>query len=265
MTSGSITNAAGLSVNTNVVAGKIGGAGSITVAAGKTLQTAGVTQAALSIGTGGKATVATGRSTAKTSRIGTLTVTAGVLDLGDNDAVFTATSAATLRTALAAGANLGAYNGTTGITSASAATASTTTTRTALGYALASDLGSPTTFAGLSGINPTDVLVKYTLAGDANLDGTVDTVDFAKLIGGFASATASFVGGDFNYSGATDSADFNLLVSNYGKTAAPGVLPGVLSGEIVGGFSAPGALVPEPTSLALLGSGVTLLLKRRRR
>ena len=45
-----------------------------------------------------------------------------------------------------------------------------------MGYAQASQLG-VNTFSGQS-VAPTDALIRYTLAGDANLDSKVDLTDF---------------------------------------------------------------------------------------
>jgi len=94
-------------------------------------------------------------------------------------------------------------------------------------------------------------LVAYTLAGDANLDLTVDTVDFNLLAASFSQSGKFWENGDFNYDGSVDTVDFNLLASNFSKTAA--------------GPAALGALVPEPASIALLALASCSLIARRRR
>ena len=123
-----------------------------------------------------------------------------------------------------------------------------------------------TTAAGNIGLgyydNGTNVTIARTYYGDANVDGTVDTVDFAALIGGFAN-TAAWSTGDFNYDSAVNSTDFNLLVANYGSPAL-GALPGALPGTTPGAVNAPGALVPEPAMIGLLAFGAIGLGRRRR-
>src|SRR5262249_3101184 len=74
--------------------------------------------------------------------------------------------------------------------------------RTALGFAEASAVLGPTggTFEGLS-VDETALLVKYTVYGDANLDSSVDTVDFNLLVANFSQFSKHWFNGDFNYDG----------------------------------------------------------------
>ena len=98
------------------------------------------------------------------------------------------------------------------------------------------------------------VTVMYTFYGDANIDGTVDTVDFGFLAGSFGGSQKLWADGDFNYDGTVDTVDFGFLASNFGLT-----LPAVSSGG-----TSIGTAVPEP----IFGSGLLLggfLLSRRRR
>jgi hypothetical protein len=102
---------------------------------------------------------------------------------------------------------------------------SVSASNTALGAAFATDVYSsfPETFAGES-IGSTAVLVRYTLAGDSNLDRSVDTVDFGLLVGSFGTLSgARWSQGDYNQDGAVDTTDFNVLVGNFSQTlvAAP--------------------------------------------
>ena len=62
-------------------------------------------------------------------------------------------------------------------------------------------------------------LMKYALAGDFNLDGTVDTADFVVLADNFNIGGSDFAHGDSNYDGAVNAIDFNALATNYGRTA----------------------------------------------
>src|SRR5205814_7074794 len=53
--------------------------------------------------------------------------------------------------------------------------------------------------------------------GDANLDGSVDTIDFNILAANFSDNSAPGWGAaDFNGDGSVDTTDFNLLASNFG-------------------------------------------------
>src|SRR5205085_4450889 len=56
----------------------------------------------------------------------------------------------------------------------------------------------------------------FVLAGDANRDRQVDTIDFNMLAGHYGQG-GTFSQGDFNYNGAIDAADTNLLVTNFDR------------------------------------------------
>jgi hypothetical protein len=114
---------------------------------------------------------------------------------------------ATIRGYIIAGYNNGAWNG-AGIKSTVAAGSAAGR----LGYAEAVELGL-SSFAG-EPIDATTVLVRYTIAGDADLDGDVDVADLGRLASNWQTA-APWSGGDFNYDGAVDVADLGLLASNW--------------------------------------------------
>jgi hypothetical protein len=107
-----------------------------------------------------------------------------------------------------------------GLTSSVAATMGGVT---ALGFGEASALGI-STFDGLA-LGGNAVLVKYTLAGDTNLDGIVDGADYNTVSRDFAQTDATWIDGDFGYSGAVTGADYNTVLSNFDDTLA-NVLPG---------------------------------------
>jgi autotransporter-associated beta strand protein len=188
----------------------------------------------------------------KTSLVRSLTITGtGALDIGENDVLVDYTGGtplATIKSKIAQGFNGGNWLG-TGITSNGAKL----DPNHAIGYAEATDIGSPTSYSGLP-IDNTTVIVRYTWGGDDNLDGQVDTVDFNVLAAGFVVGTGDWAQGDFNYDGLIDTVDFNILASNFGKPQ--------ITGDAARGL---GALVPEPTSLGLLGIAAGGLLARRRR
>jgi len=157
---------------------------------------------------------------------------------------------ANIQALLASGYNGGAWDG-VGIDSSAAAAQSSAQYRTALGYAENSDLGLGT-FADQS-VDSTSVLIKYTLYGDANLDATVNTIDFNLLAAGFGQSNRPWFNGDFDYDNTVNTVDFNLLASNFAQAlAAP-----------TAGAQPLGLLVPEPSMIGLIALGG--LLARRRR
>jgi len=109
--------------------------------------------------------------------------------------------------------------------------------------------------------------IKYTLLGDANLDGAVNGSDFAILASNFNKAVNSWDAGDFNYDGAANGADFALLASNFNKGAS---LSSVDSADVakLDSFAAANGLmadVPEPAAAGLLlVAGLSSLALRKR-
>src|SRR2546430_6698224 len=82
----------------------------------------------------------------------------------------------------------------------------------------------------------TNVTVAYTYAGDSNLDGKVNALDFNSVATNFSGAT-QWTSGDFNYDGAVNGLDFNALASNFNSTltiAAPslGALVGTYANDL---------------------------------
>src|SRR5262249_31262754 len=151
----------------------------------------------------GVARVTPGRGVAATSVVSKITPTGSAsFDLGDNDLVidYSGTSPLTSITALlTSGYNAGAWTG-VGINSSVAAANASAMHKPALGYAEATEIFStfPAAFSGQS-VDSTAVLIRYTAYGDANLDGSVDTVDFNALASNFSQSGKRWVQGDFNY------------------------------------------------------------------
>ena len=69
------------------------------------------------------------------------------------------------------------------------------------------------TFHGES-VDGTAVLVKYTFAGDANLDGKINGDDYFAIDSGYAAHASGYVNGDFNYDGRIDADDYFLIDAN---------------------------------------------------
>ena len=148
-------------------------------------------------------------------------LTTGRLDLADNAAIIDYAAgnspASSIRAALQAGYNNGAWNG-HGIISSVAVT----NRQVRVGFAEATDLFGtfPASFAGQT-VDDTSLLLHDTLIADANLDGRVDTLDFNALAGNFGAADQRWSQGDFNYDGVVNTLDFNALAGEFGKTLAP--------------------------------------------
>jgi hypothetical protein len=93
--------------------------------------------------------------------------------------------------------------------------------RYTLGVAEASDALSiaPFFYGNFLGetVDSTAVLIRYTLSGDANLDGRVDGIDYSRSTNGRRWQLTGFANGDFDYSGVLDADDLFVMYSNYGK------------------------------------------------
>ena len=104
-------------------------------------------------------------------------------------------------------------------------------------------------------VDDTSLLVRYTVPGDANLDGVVNAEDFASLAAHYGTqSTGVWSQGDFNYDGNVDTTDFNILAANFNSN-----LPLVAPAPPLG------TLVPEPGRFSLAAIAVGIATKRRRR
>ena len=122
------------------------------------------------------------------------------------------------------------------------------------------------TFRGvqLDNVNQSQTIIASTYYGDANLDGSVDGLDYALWAGTVGSGTpnvSTFTGGpvewldgDFNGDGVVDGLDYALWAGTVGSLAPP-LYP--LPTSVGDGASTPGialGVVPEPGTLSLLGA-----------
>ncbi len=108
-------------------------------------------------------------------------------------------------------------------------------------------------------VTSTDVLVAYTYAGDADLNGLIDGIDYALTDNGFNSNLSGWFNGDFDYNGVVDGIDYALLDNAFNTQGAP----------LTGGGSSPAAVtpVPEPATwlLAITGFAGMVALRRLKR
>ena len=170
----------------------------------------------------------------------------GLVDLGGGQVSIAAggITATDLRADIIAGRNGGAWNGTTGITSATAATSGGTR---AVGYLVAGD-GSAT--------------VSFAAPGDTDLNGSVNVFDLVSInsSGKYGTGTSSvWSQGDFNYDGVTNVFDL-VGVNSAGAYGQGNYFPAAPTG--LGSVAA----VPEPATwlLAICGLGGLLAARGRR-
>jgi hypothetical protein len=131
-----------------------------------------------------------------------------------------AATKALIKTYLAGGYNGGAW---TGVPTASTGVITSTPAKnnvnhnTAIGWADSSDG---------TGVNTTanTIELKYTLAGDATLNGAVDIFDLNALLPNF-NAAGDWTSGDSTYTGTVDIFDLNALLPNFNTTLGAQLTP----------------------------------------
>jgi hypothetical protein len=173
-----------------------------------------------------------------------------------------------VRAAVIRGYNGGAWDG-PGIYSAPAATMNGLG---AVGYAEASDVlgisGAQTaTYLGET-VDATAVLVRFTLSGDADLNGRVDFNDLVRLAQNYegGAAVKRWSQGDFTYDGAVDFADLVKLAQAYGVDLAPSMaLPVGASVAFERDWARAVSAVPEPGAAVGIIGALAGLGRRRRR
>jgi probable HAF family extracellular repeat protein len=124
----------------------------------------------------------------------------------------------------------------------------------------------------------TDVLVKYTYYGDANLDGVVDGSDYSLVDYAYQynkthpdAPLTGWYNGDFNYDGVTDGSDYTLMDNAFNTQGASlaaelAATTAQISNPDASMDAALGATaVPEPASLGAAAAAFSALLLGRRR
>lgn len=216
-------------------------------------------------------------------KVGALSIDSGsatplaTLDLANNELIAnkSVTAALKLLDQVKAGYASGAWTG-KGVTSSTAAAdfaANGASAQTAVGFADNADFGMGLTTFGGRTVDSNSLLMRYTVYGDANLDGKVDLADFALLKHGFGiTSGATWDEGDFNYDGKVNLADFAILRSHYSQSlpAAVGLAASPLAFSSMSLMSV--QETPEPASISLLvtasltlGGGALWRYRRRDR
>jgi hypothetical protein len=259
-----ITVNQGLSV-TQVGGGTVTYQSIITLQSGASLSLASPTNAnTLAVAAAAMATVAAHSTGAVNMlQLDTLALTdGGTVDLSNNAAILHYADLGTITGEVRTGYASGTWTG-TGITSSAAA--ADTSHLTALGVIQNNQGGTPiysaTNLFDGQAPQPTDVLIKYTYYGDANLDGQVEGSDFTLIDNGFNNSLTGWFNGDFNYDGVVDGSDYTLIDNAFNTQGAS------LAGEIAASTAqiAASAAVPEPGALSVFAIGAIALLGRRTR
>jgi hypothetical protein len=162
----------------------------------------------LDLRAGGTLRVTTGAVLAKTT--GTFNFT-GTIDLAGGSFLSRAggLSQPTVRAMILAGRNGGAWNGTSATGAINSSLAATPAKPDGVGYALGSEI--PMSTIGPFSIGASDVLLRYTMHGDADLNGVVDFDDYSRIDQGFNNHKTGWVNGDFDYNNVVDFDDYSLI------------------------------------------------------
>jgi hypothetical protein len=177
------------------------------------------------------------RSGGGASRVGSLAIAGGRVDIGNNQMLIETGNVAQTRAWLLTG-----RPGGSGIGSALAA-----------GQA-GRDVGYSPTAEGM--------LVRFTWAGDASLDGSVTIADLGILAANWQQSNRHWFQGDFNYDGSVNIADLGILAGNWQAGVSGG--SSMSFAEALALFDVfDGVVVPEPAGLSLLGIAGLLAIRRR--
>jgi len=212
-----------------------------------------INQSAITVSPTGLLTVAHNSSptTSQTNNL-SIATTGGKLDLSNNAMTINYTGQsdpiASIRSYLASGYSNGAWSGSGIVSSAAAANPNH---NTAIGYA---------DWADGQGVNtmPNTIELKYTLYGDANLDGQVNSADLQILLAGL-NRSGSWDQGDFNYDGQVNSADLQALLFTLNTSLGSQAMPvGVAAVAAGAGATAPVAAVSHsPVRQGIPTSSIT--------
>jgi autotransporter-associated beta strand protein len=190
--------------------------------------------------------------------VASLAIAGGTLDINNDHLVINygpsgTDPIASIQSLLVTGRNGGSWDGAGGITSSAIAS----NPGYSIGYADSADTGNP------AGLASGTIEIAFTLIGDADLNHTVNGIDFGILAANFNKSVTAWDQGDFDYNGIVNGIDFTALAANFNKAASNASDIAALDA-----FAAANGLladVPEPVSAGLLLLGAAPLLFRRHR
>ena len=214
-------------------------------------------------------------STSKVAGLSVNTAAGAVIDLKDNDIVVANTplgswngsSYTGLTGLIASSYNFSEWNG-PGITT-SMPDAGPTIGRATIGITNGEGYyghlaGSETAIWSGQTIAANDALIAYTWAGDVDLNGYVDAVDYGTIDQWIQfPGTTGYTNGDLNYDGVIDAVDYGIIDNGIQLQGPPLIPPPSESSETFAAMSV--SAVPEPAALSLAAIASAALLARRRR
>jgi T5SS/PEP-CTERM-associated repeat protein len=200
------------------------------------------------------------------SQLSSLSISgSGILDITNNALTInyagSSDPVASVVTMLTSGYGVGQnWKGTAGILSSTAAGGGLIPLLS-VGYA---DGNNPYDLGKVAGLQANQILIRYTLAGDANLDGQVNFADLLIVAQNFNDTGEDWVGGNFTYNptGLVNFADLLIVAQNFNQVLTPAES---LSDGIGSNIQPLTVQVPEPSTLALSLCAAAALLTRRRR
>ena len=191
---------------------------------------------------GGELQLATGSGS---SVIGSLTITGtGILNMTNNKLLIDFGSGVDPIASIAAWIKNGYYglSGPSILSSAIAAADAASGLSYGLGYADGED-------GVVASLPAGEIEIMFTLLGDANLDGTVNSEDFT-LFSQNLGQSGMWDQGDFNYDGTVNAEDFTLFSANLGQSASQAsVLDPVIQSSSTLSPASPASHPPKPTEL----------------
>ncbi|CAN5504343.1 hypothetical protein BH09PLA1_BH09PLA1_11410 [soil metagenome] len=220
---GTMTLASGVTLKTRGAGtasfATINGAGAgLTVNGGRTNLNGNVTVGTLTVASSAQARMsANGSRVIKTDtlnigsvQLGAATAT-GVLDLNDNDMIVTSSSYSAITGLISYARHGGAWDrGGITSTAAAASTPKNKTLGTVTGAQYHTAQGAGALFDGLAVAN-SDILLKFTCYGDADLNGVLNFYDYSRIGGGFNSGGSTWFQGDFDYNNQVNFDDYSLI------------------------------------------------------
>ena len=177
----------------------------------------------------------------------------GTLDIGNNRIIVDYTTGNDPIASIATWINNGFYGlpGPSIISSEIAADDATSGLSYGIGYADGAD-------GVVAGLPSGEIEIMFTLLGDANLDGTVNSEDFTLFSEHLGQSGMTWDDGDFNYDGTVNAEDFTLFSANLNQSAT-------LAANALGAANGINlANVPEPICAGMMVMGGLGILRRRR-